>query len=175
MIHPTPSAMLSPSPAPATAAADFSLTTTWRLATPLHRVWAAIEDAGNWPAWWPYVTGVTLLASGDGTGLGSARRFHWRTALPYTLSFEARVVALQAPFALDAQVSGDLTGMGRWRLSRAGGMTLARYHWEVSASKPWMRSLAPLARPLFEWNHRRVMQAGREGLAAWLARTDWVD
>jgi Polyketide cyclase / dehydrase and lipid transport len=175
MINPTPSAMLSLPPTQATDAGDFSLTTTWRLAVPLQRVWAAIEDAGNWPAWWPYVTGVTLLEPGNGTGLGSARRFHWRTALPYTLSFEARVVALRAPFAIDAQVSGDLTGMGRWRLSRAAGMTLARYHWEVSAAKPWMRRLAPLARPLFEWNHRRVMQKGGEGLAAWQARTARID
>lgn len=169
MINPTPSAMLSLTPEPVSARADFSLTTTWRFDAPLQQVWSAIEDAGNWPAWWPYVTGVTLLEAGDGTGLGSARRFHWRTALPYTLSFDARVVALRAPFAIDAQVSGDLTGMGRWRLFRAAGMTLARYYWDVSASKPWMRRLAPLARPLFEWNHRRVMQAGHKGLAARLA------
>jgi len=132
-------------------------------------VWAAIEDAETWPQWWPYVADVTLLVPGGARGLGSVRRLRWRTALPYTLSFDARVVSLEAPFALDAQASGDLDGVGRWRLSRAGAFTLVRYHWEVSATRPWMRRMTPWVRPLFEWNHERVMRAGEHGLARRLA------
>ena len=39
------------------------------------------------------------------------------------------------------------------------------YEWNVSTGKPWMKAMAPLARPLFAWNHDRVMRWGGEGLA----------
>lgn len=31
--------------------------------------------------------------------------------------------------------------------------------------RPWMNALAPVARPVFEWNHNAVMRWGGEGLA----------
>jgi hypothetical protein len=40
-----------------------------------------------------------------------------------------------------------------------------RYDWNVRTTKSWMNLLAPLARPLFQWNHKVVMQQGAEGLA----------
>jgi hypothetical protein len=43
-------------------------------------------------------------------------------------------------------------------------MTHVRYDWQVVANKRWMRWLAPLARPLFAWNHDVVMDWGRIGL-----------
>ena len=38
-------------------------------------------------------------------------------------------------------------------------------YWNVRTTKPWMNLLAPLARPLFKWNHDVVMGWGAEGLA----------
>jgi hypothetical protein len=35
----------------------------------------------------------------------------------------------------------------------------------VTAAKPWMSRLCPLARPLFAWNHDHVMRGGGRGLA----------
>jgi hypothetical protein len=34
----------------------------------------------------------------------------------------------------------------------------------VKTTKLWMNLLAPIARPLFAWNHDQVMKAGYEGL-----------
>jgi len=34
----------------------------------------------------------------------------------------------------------------------------------LTAIEPWMNLLAPIARPLFEWNHNVVMNWGAEGL-----------
>ena len=42
---------------------------------------------------------------------------------------------------------------------------LVRYDWNVVTTKPWMNLLAPVARPLFKWNHDAVMNWGAEGLA----------
>jgi hypothetical protein len=39
------------------------------------------------------------------------------------------------------------------------------YEWNVATSKAWMNLLAPVARPVFEWNHDWVMARGGEGMA----------
>ena len=44
-------------------------------------------------------------------------------------------------------------------------MTAVLYEWHVETSKRWMNLLAPLARPVFAYNHDVVMRWGGEGLA----------
>ena len=44
-----------------------------------------------------------------------------------------------------------------------------RYDWIVELTKPWMRSLAPILRPVFAWNHNKVMEWGRDGITRKLA------
>lgn len=39
-----------------------------------------------------------------------------------------------------------------------------RYEWDVRTTQWWMNALAPLARPVFAWNHDYVMRQGGEGL-----------
>ncbi len=146
----------------------FSLTTTWRVDAPIQQVWEAIREVSKWPHWWPYVDSVTTVTEGDATGLGAVHRFTWKSALPYRLNFSTRITQIQAPFAIDGEASGDLSGWGRWRLFRTGGLTLVRYQWDVMPTKPWMRKVAPYTRPIFEWNHARVMRAGELGLGRWL-------
>ena len=61
--------------------------------------------------------------------------------------------------------SGELQGTGRWRLFEQDGVTAVLYEWNVSTTKPWMNLLAPVARPVFAWNHDVVMGWGGQGLA----------
>jgi hypothetical protein len=60
---------------------------------------------------------------------------------------------------------GELSGVGLWRLYEQDGVTAVLYEWNVATSKAWMNLLAPLARPVFEWNHDWVMARGGEGIA----------
>jgi hypothetical protein len=60
---------------------------------------------------------------------------------------------------------GELTGVGRWRLFEEDGVTAVLYEWNVTTSRAWMNLLAPVARPVFEWNHDWVMARGAEGIA----------
>ena len=46
------------------------------------------------------------------------------------------------------------------------GSPRSLYEWNVATTKAWMNLLAPLARPVFEWNHDWVMARGGEGIAA---------
>jgi hypothetical protein len=65
---------------------------------------------------------------------------------------------------MEGQAQGELVGSGIWRLRQVGDVTDVRYDWEVRTTKFWMNLLAPLARPIFAWNHEGVMQAGEDGL-----------
>ena len=39
------------------------------------------------------------------------------------------------------------------------------YEWNVHTTKRWMNAMAPLLRPVFEWNHNWVMRNGGAGIA----------
>jgi hypothetical protein len=147
------------------AATEFALVTAWRLKAPVDAVWTEIEAPERWPDWWRYVKRVEVLERGDARGLGAVRRFTWSSKLPYALSFAVKVARIEKPYLLEGQAEGELDGTGTWHLSEIGGVTNMRYDWRVRTTKPWMRVAAPLARPIFGWNHHGVMRAGGEGLA----------
>jgi len=143
----------------------FELVSDWHLAAPPAAVWRALTEAEAWPAWWRYVREVQPLVAGDADGLGAERRFRWSSRLPYGLQFNVRVVESVRERRLRGRAHGQLEGEGLWELAPAGGGTRVRYTWCVELNKPWMRWLAPLAAPVFRWNHNGVMRAGAEGLA----------
>lgn len=139
--------------------------TEWRLKAPIEMVWEAIQRSARWPEWWPYVKEVVELAPGDERGLHAVQRLSWRTRLPYTLAFESTTIQVKRPTLLEASVKGELEGTGRWTLSYDNGITTVHYEWCVDTRKAWMNLFAPLARPVFKWNHDAVMRAGAQGLA----------
>jgi hypothetical protein len=69
---------------------------------------------------------------------------------------------------IEGRAIGELQGSGRWQFSNDGEVTTARYDWKVETTKAWMNVMAPVARPLFRWNHEVVMGWGGEGLAKML-------
>lgn len=70
---------------------------------------------------------------------------------------------------IEGRAIGELEGAGRWQLSNDGAITIVRYDWKVETTKCWMNYLAPIARPIFKWNHNVVMRWGAEELAKRLA------
>jgi uncharacterized protein YndB with AHSA1/START domain len=143
---------------------QFHLVTQWTFASAPVAVWAALIEPEQWPAWWRAVKKVELIEPGDAGGVGAYRRFTWRTALPYTITFNMRTVRIEPLALIEGEADGELTGTGTWTLTPAKGGTQVCYDWIVDATKPWMRLSAPLLGPLFAWNHNKVMQWGYEGL-----------
>ena len=139
--------------------------THWRINAPPEKVWDAIYHSERWPGWWRGALSVVEVKPGDERGVGSVRRFIWKSWLPYRLAFEAETLRVEPPTLLEGWVKeGDLEGKGVWRLGREGKTTLVRYDWNVRTTQAWMNFLAPLARPLFQWNHDVIMRWGEEGL-----------
>ena len=145
--------------------AQYSFVTYWNFNAPVERVWKEIRSMDTWTEWWKYVKSVELIQPGDENDIHSVRRITWTTALPYKLTFDSELIYLDPLKCIEGNVYGELTGTGIWTFTNNGHGTTVRYDWVVSTSKWWMKIVEPLARPVFKWNHDRVMHAGYKGLA----------
>jgi hypothetical protein len=123
----------------------------------------------QWPGWWKYVKHVEKIREGDANEIGSVRRITWSTALPYTITFDSELTHLAFHERIEGKALGDLTGTGIWTFASNNGGTLVRYDWSVTTTRKWMTLFDPLLRPLFRWNHDKVMAAGYTGLLHQLA------
>ena len=145
--------------------ADYAFLTAWRIAAPRERVFATIHDSERWPEWWRGVERVVKLEDGDSEGRGSLGRYTWRSRLPYRLEFDMRITRVDRPARMDGEAVGELTGTGRWRLYDDADATTVTFEWRVRTTRAWMNLLAPIARPVFRWNHDWIMRQGGAGLA----------
>jgi hypothetical protein len=139
--------------------------TTWLLETSRSAAWEVLEEPLLWPEWWRGVERVAELDGGDSRRVGSRYRIAWRSRIPYELEFDFTVSRVDAPCCMAGHAEGDLDGHGVWRLFEQDSVTAVLYEWDVASTKRWMNRLAPLARPVFEYNHDVVMRWGGEGLA----------
>jgi hypothetical protein len=116
---------------------------------------------------------VRKLRSGDGTGVGLLQEITFRTGLGYRLHLQLEVTEVLTEERLRAKAGGTLAGEGIWLMKQAapeaGGHTDVTFVWRVTLPPGLLRRLAPVMAPLFRWNHKRVMRAGRIGLMQYLA------
>jgi uncharacterized protein YndB with AHSA1/START domain len=145
--------------------ADYRFLTTWVFDAPIERVWEVIHEVERWPEWWPGVVRVNELVHGDGDGAGSVYRHVWRSRIPYSVEFDITVTEVRRPNLIAATAQGGLEGSGTFRLFEAPVGTAVTYDWAVRTTKAWMNAVAPVARPVFAWNHHAVMNQGGVGLA----------
>ena len=146
--------------------ARYHFVTEFEVGADRDTVWEALNDPTKWPSWWRWLKRVDLLEEGGAERLGARYHYAFGTALPYTLSFEMRVVAVDRARTLAGEASGELQGSGHWLLTdAAGGGTAATYTWLVETTKRWMNVLAPIGRPAFSWNHDVLMKDFAKGVA----------
>lgn len=136
----------------------------WTVDSPPPETFDVLADLGSYPKWWPEVRAAHQI--GD-----RAARLHCRSLLPYDLVFEAHHNAEERDSGLlRADLVGDLEGTASWRVlpeGRTGSRLL--YTQEVEVTKPLVRRLALIARPLLKANHELMMRNGRRGLRTYLA------
>ena len=81
----------------------------------------------------------------------------WRVAAPREAVFEVLHASERWPEWWD--------GVESVRKLEDGGATAVLFEWRVHTTRWWMNAFAPIARPVFRWNHDRLMRAGGRGLA----------
>jgi len=151
--------------------ANYEFLTTWLLDAPVEQVFDVLHDSKSYPDWWKGVQSVEVLEEGDETGAGELDRFSWRSVLPYTLEFDLRLTRVERPHLMEGNATGELEGVGIWRLFEGPPGTAVIYDWRVRTTKAWMNAFGPVARPAFAWNHDLVMRQGGHGLAKRLNAT----
>jgi uncharacterized protein YndB with AHSA1/START domain/quercetin dioxygenase-like cupin family protein len=140
----------------------------WDVAAPPEAVFAAISDARTYPQWW---RPVYLDVDADGPAeLGSESRQHFKGRLPYHLHTRSRVVAIDAPRSVTAEVDGDLRGRGTWTLTPTARGTRVRFDWRVHADRALLRVLTPVLRPLLRRNHDWAIARAIDGLEPYARR-----
>ncbi len=151
--------------------AAYFFRSVWRVPGTIDEVKDALGDAPSLPRWWPtvYLSVAEVNDEQLGSG-GPAFRLHTKGWLPYTLRWTLRVSEpiTDDGFALSAD--GDLEGDGRWYFRQDGPEVEITYDWRVSATKPLIRRLSWLLKPVFAANHRWAMARGEESLRLELRR-----
>lgn len=145
--------------------ADYQFSTIWRVEASVQEVWDILCHPDLWPEWWESLVQIVELKKGDVRGIGALHRYTWKGALPYHITFDIHVLTIQPLSLLEGEASGEVVGCGVWSLSDHGQETIVRYDWDIRTNTRWMNLLAPLAGPVFRWNHHRVMRNGAKGLA----------
>ena len=144
--------------------ASYHFTTHIDVTASRDEVWAIVFDPQRLAECWSYLDGVDELTEGDATRLGARYELRMRTALPYRLQFTTEIVRIEPPVLLETVADGELRGRGRWTVHE-GEVTRVTYEWLVQTTRPWMNVLAPVARPVFSWNHDMLMEDFAAGLA----------
>lgn len=148
-------------------AAQYHFLSEYRLAGDPEPIWAALEDVTAWPEWWSWMKRVDVIRAATGPdGLGATYRYTVRAPTGYGFVYETEAVAVERLRRIDIISSGEIVGRGRLGIDpRDGGELDLWFAWLVETPKRWMTALAPIARPMFGWNHDRMMDAFGTGLA----------
>jgi quercetin dioxygenase-like cupin family protein/uncharacterized protein YndB with AHSA1/START domain len=155
----------------AAAAADneYLFVDEWDVAAPAQAVFDALADARTYPSWWAPVY-IDVDADGPPV-LGKVSRQHFKGRLPYHLHTESTITRLEPPHVVQGDVEGDLRGRGTWTLTPVRGGTHVRFDWRVLADRRLLRTLTPVLRPLFRWNHNWAIERAMAGLEPYAKRT----
>ena len=145
--------------------AHFDFVTVWRLRAPLQEVWACIYDYEHWSTWWKGVEQVEVVKRGRPDTVGTVLNHVWKSVLPYKLRFRITITNVEPLRRIEVAADGELRGVGRMSFSTEGGEVTVRFDWNVDTTSSWMNVIAPVAAPLFRWNHSAIMRWGAECLA----------
>jgi hypothetical protein len=135
----------------------------WSVRATTTRVFDALVDLANYPAWWPDIRAVQQID--DDTAEVTCR-----SVLPYALTFRLhRAVQDSARGRMRVDMTGDLEGYVQGVVTeRQPEGALLAISQRVVVTKPLLRALAPVGRPLFRANHALMMRRGQRGFRAYL-------
>jgi hypothetical protein len=151
---------------------DYHFVTSWRVQGTCGEVADVLGDPLRLAMWWPsvYLKVEEIDAAQTDSGVGRRVRLLTKGWLPYTLQWDVVVLDSQYPHGSRIAATGDFEGTGVWTFRQDGDHVDITYDWSIRATKPLLRNLSFLLRPVFEANHRWAMAQGEESLVLELAR-----
>jgi mannose-6-phosphate isomerase-like protein (cupin superfamily)/uncharacterized protein YndB with AHSA1/START domain len=146
---------------------EYAFVDEWDVDASPDAVYAVLADARTYPDWW---RPVYLDVTSDGPAVvGAVAHQHFKGYLPYHLHTRARITELEENRVIEADVDGDLSGRGRWTLTKTTTGTHIRFDWVVFADRRLLRWLTPVLRPVLRANHRWAVARAVSGLGPYLA------
>jgi hypothetical protein len=142
---------------------DYRFRSLWSVRAASARVFDALVDLTSYPTWWPDIRAVRQIDDDTAEVI-------CRSVLPYALTFRLhRAVEDSREGRMRVDMTGDLEGyvQGVVAEHETEGAVLAISQ-RVVVTKPLLRALAPVARPLFRVNHALMMRRGQRGFRAYL-------
>jgi Polyketide cyclase / dehydrase and lipid transport len=142
---------------------DYRFRNLWSVRAPVTHVFDALVDLASYPTWWPDIRAVKQVDDDTAEVI-------CRSVLPYALTFRLhRAVQDSQQGRMRVDMTGDLEGyvQGVVAEHETEGAVLAISQ-RVVVTKPLLRALAPVARPLFQANHALMMRRGQRGFRAYL-------
>lgn len=150
---------------------DYHFTTHWQIEGNISEVADILSDGEDFARWWPSVyLRITEIEPGDERQVGKVLDLYTKGWLPYTLRWQARITSNNHPHGFTLIATGDFVGEGVWTLEQQGDLVVVTYDWRIEATKPLLRYLSFLLRPLFAANHHWAMAKGEESLKLELQR-----
>jgi Polyketide cyclase / dehydrase and lipid transport len=146
----------------------------WKVKASREEVYEVLSDAMGLMRWWPSVyLDVRVANPGDANGVGKLVELYTKGWLPYTLRWSFVVQAAEKPIGFTIIPSGDFEGRGIWTFEqdqKDPQFCLITYDWKIEATKPLLRKLSFLIKPIFSANHLWAMKKGEESLKLELLR-----
>jgi hypothetical protein len=156
------------------SSSEYQFVTRWRVVGTVDEVWQILENPEDLPRWWPAVyleaQAVAGPAKAGGDGVGRVVDLRTKGWLPYTLSWQLKVVESRRPHGFTIESSGDFVGRGVWTFEQDGAWVDITFDWRLRVEKRGVKELSPLLKPIFSANHRWAMSRGEESLKLELAR-----
>lgn len=150
---------------------DYHFITVWRVPGTCAEVADVLADARDLVRWWPSVyLDVQELEPGGADGVGRTIALFTKGWLPYTLRWQFRVTESDMPRGFSLTAAGDFVGRGIWRFEQDGDHARVVYDWRIEVTKPLLRRLSFLFKPVFAANHQWAMRMGEISLGLELAR-----
>lgn len=148
----------------------YEFVTHWRVSSTVEEIMDILRNPADLARWWPSVyLQVKILHPGGPDGLGRVIDLYTKGWLPYTLRWQFTVTD-NSPGRLALRAQGDFDGEGVWIVEQDGEWVNITYDWRIMATKPLLRYLSFMMKPIFSANHHWAMAQGEESLKLELAR-----
>ena len=154
--------------------ANYRFSTVWRVEASIQEVWDVFSHPDQWPEWWESLERIVEIKKGDIQGIGALHRYTWKGALPYRLTFDINVLNILPARCLRGKPVGRLKGEVCGLFLPVAQKPSSDMTGTFRTTIRWMNYLAPLAAPVFRWNHDTVMREGARGLARKLATNVYI-